>query len=806
VSLRTIPDRRAPAPGAPEAPAPSGRLLLAAALALSLSVPAVLAQGPGGDWVPQGPAPTVFGQVENVTPDDEVVGAIHTVAAHPTDPNVLFVGTVNGGIWRTANATALRPSWTRLTDRVASNSIGALEYDPTDPQHRTLVAGVGLYSSYARLGGARTGLFRTTNAGSSWIPITGSGILLGKNISGVAARGSTLVVSVDVANAFTFGNIGIWRSTNGGVTFTQIAQGNGAATGLPGGVTHDLVGDPNNPARLFTSVVFANLVGGQNGVYRSDDTGATWTKVSSPAMDSLLISGGTSNVEFAVGRHGNVYAAIANSGRLAGFFRSGDGGATWTAMDLPRTVEAGGAVFGIHPGGQASIHMSVVADPTDANIVYVGGDRQPFFTEGGGSGPFFPNSIGAENFSGRLFRGDASQPSGSQWVHLTHRDDLGAPGGGTASNSSPHADSREMTFDAAGVLVEVDDGGIYRRTQPRSAAGDWFSVNGDLAVTEIHDGSYDRNSDVHFSGNQDNGTTYQVFPENTIWTLWVSGDGGDVQIDDSDAPGGVSIRYSSAQGLQVFNRSFWDADNNNLGFVIMARQVLDGGAPLQPQFTTPVQLNAVEPERLLIAGANSLYESLDQGDTIREIGPGVFAVGIGRQPLAYGHPDNPDVIYSGDIDSIAVRTGPQGSPVVNRPSFPGTGTGLTIRGIAIDPLDHETAYVANGNDVYVTTDAGVTWSSITGDLASTGALFPNRALVFVDRAGTSNDLLVVATSNGVFHSKRNDGFLQWKRLGSADSLPTVPVFDLEYDAEADVLNAGTLGRGTFRLEGLGSSQ
>jgi hypothetical protein len=219
-----------------------------------------------------------------------------------------------------------------------------------------------------------------------------------------------------------------------------------------------------------------------------------------------------------------------------------------------------------------------------------------------------------------------------------------------------------------------------------------------------------------------------------------------------------------------------------------------------------VQLNAVEPERLLIAGANSLYESLDQGDTIREVGPGVFAVGIGRQPLAYGHPDNPDVIYSGDIDSIAVRTGPQGSPVVNRPSFPGTGTGLTIRGIAIDPLDHETAYVANGNDVYVTTDAGVTWSSITGDLASTGALFPNRALVFVDRAGTSNDLLVVATSNGVFHSKRNDGFLQWKRLGSADSLPTVPVFDLEYDAEADVLNAGTLGRGTFRLEGLGSSQ
>ena len=792
MSLRTTPDRRASA-------------WLAAAVALSLSAPAALAQGFGGHWVPQGPAPTVFGQVENIVPDDEVVGAIHVVAAHPTNAGELFVGTVNGGIWRTGNATALHPSWIRLTDGVASNSIAALEYDPTDPLRRTLLAGVGLVSSYARLGGARTGLLRTTNGGNSWTPITGSGVLFGKNISGVAARGTTLVISVDVADAFTFGNIGIWRSTNGGVSFTQIAQGNGAATGLPGGVTHDLVGDPNNPARLFTSVVFANLVGGQNGVYRSDDTGATWTKVSTPAMDSLLISGTTSNVEFAVGQHGNVYAAIANSGRLAGFFRSGDGGATWTAMDLPTTTEAGGAVFGIHPGRQASIHMSVVADPTDPNIVYVGGDRQPFFTEGGGSGPFFPNSIGAENFSGRLFRGDASQPSGSQWAHLTNSRDHGAPGGGTASNSSPHADSREMVFDAAGVLVEVDDGGIYRRTLPRSDAGDWFSLIGNLAVTEIHDGSYDRNSDVHFSGNQDNGTTYQLFPDVPLWTLWVSGDGGDVQIDDSAAPGGVSIRYSSAQGLQVFNRSFWDAANNNLGFIIMALQVLDGGAPLQPQFTTPVQLNAVEPERLLIGGANSLYESLDQGDTIREIGPGVFAVGVGRQPLAYGNPDNPDVIYSGDLDTIVVRTGAPGSPLVSRPSFPGTGTGLTIRGIAIDPEDHETAYVANGNNVYVTHDAGVTWTALTGNLGSL-ALFPTRALAYVPRPNDddpsqSNAALIVAASNGVFVARENQGFTTWSPLGTG--LPTVPVFDLEYDAAADVLSAGTLGRGTFRLEGLG---
>lgn len=790
----------------PETPVPIGRGLLAGALALAfvfsfgLAVPAS-GQGPGGDWIPQGPAPTVFGQVENVTPDNEVVGAIHSVVAHPTNPDVVYIAAVNGGIWRTDNATALRPTWTRLTDRQGSNSYGALAADPTDATFRTLYGGIGLYSSYARLGGARLGLIRTTNGGSSWSSVTGGGILVGKNISGIAARGSTIVVSVDQANAFTFGNISIWRSTNGGATFTQIGQGNGAGTGLPGGVTHDLVGDPNNPARLFTSVIFANLVGGQNGVYRSDDTGATWTKVSSPAMDALLISGVTSNVEFAVGQHDNVYAAIANSGRLAGIFRSGDGGNTWTAMDIPGTIEDG-VFIGIHPGGQASLHMSIAADPTDANIVYLGGDRQPFFGEGSGGPGFFPNSIGAVNFSGRLFRGDASQPSGSQWAHLTHSSSLGAAGGGTASNSSPHADSREMAFDADGNLLETDDGGIYRRTSPRSDTGDWFSVNGDLAVKEIHNGAYDNFTNTHFSGNQDNGTTFQIFPNVPIWTLLLSGDGGDVQIDDS-AGGGLSFRYSSAQGLQAFNRTFWDAANNFVGFTFPALQVISG-APLQRQFTTPVQVNAVEPERLLIGGANSLYESLDQGETISEEGPGVFAVGIGRQPLAYGHPDNADVIYSGNIDTIAVRSGPPGTGLTNRPSFPGTGTGLTIRGIAIAPESPGTAYVANSNDVYVTTDFGVTWSSLTGDLGA-NALFPNRALVYVDRADTTNDLLVVATSNGVFYSKKNQGFTSWKRLGSADSLPTVPVFDLEYDAEDDILSAGTLGRSTWRLEGLGAS-
>ena len=105
-----------------------------------------------------------------------------------------------------------------------------------------------------------------------------------------------------------------------------------------------------------------------------------------------LLSNNTSNVEIAVGSNDNVYAAVINNGNPAGFFRFGDRGSTWTELDSPATNENGEDI-GLNPkgqkgpgpgatpqeiaGGQGSIHFSIVADPDDDNVVYVGGDRQP---------------------------------------------------------------------------------------------------------------------------------------------------------------------------------------------------------------------------------------------------------------------------------------------------------------------------------------------------------------------------------------------------------------------------------------------
>jgi hypothetical protein len=203
---------------------------------------------------------------------------------------------------------------------------------------------------------------------------------------------------------------------------------------------------------------------GAKGIFRSADLGTTWNKVSDAAIETLLVAD-PSNLKISVGIANNVYVAIVLEGTLAGLFRSGNGGATWTALDLPKTTEAGGARFGIHPGRQGSIHLSLAADHRDANLVYVGGDRQPRFNEGA-PGAFFPNSLGANDYTGRLFRVDASRESGRQAAPLTHS--------GTQSNSAPHADSRDMAMAANGMLIETDDGGIYRRTSPHNSAGNCF--------------------------------------------------------------------------------------------------------------------------------------------------------------------------------------------------------------------------------------------------------------------------------------------------------------------------------------------
>jgi hypothetical protein len=585
-------------------------------------------------------------------------GAIQAVAPHPTDPKVIFIGAVNGGIWKTTNATDSSPTWQPLTDDERSLSIGAIAFDPTDTKSLTLVAGVGRLSSYRRSGGELIGLLRTTDGGVTWKRV--AGVPQGLHISGVVARGDIIVISTENSGVFRGDLSGNWKKISGD-----------AAGGLPEGVAFDLAGDPADPRRLFAN-------GGTSGIFRSTNTGETWVKVSDAAIDRLL-GEVTDNIRIAVGPSGTVYVGIANNGSLAAVFRSSNGGESWTALDLPQTLEGPkekGTLFGVHPGRQAEIHFSLVADRTSPDIVYVGGDRQP--GPGDGPGLSWPNSIDARTYSGRIFRIDASRPRGRQATHITHSN--------TASNSAPHADSRDMAIAANGDLIEVQDGGIYRRTSPQSNAGDWFSLNGNIQVTEFHAVAWDALTRTVIGGAQDTGTPEQVDTGRPRWRSVSGGDGGVVAVDSSSLPG-LSIRYSSSQRLGGFSRRVYDATNTLQSRTGVGLHVIAGGSPLQAQFYTPVVLNTIAPGRLIIGGKNSVYESSDGGDTIEEIGPGILVKSAGA--IAYGAAGTRT--QQTDAGPAFERKDPQLLPAARLPGVPGrqfvSADGRHVLSIEPNPAD-----------------------------------------------------------------------------------------------------------------------
>ncbi len=801
----------------------------------------------GGVWLPQGFSPANNGQVEGSTMTNHpVVGAIHALAAHPTNADILYIGSTNGGIWKTTNATSANPTWVPQLDLADSLSIGALEFDPTDATHNTLVAGIGRYSSLGRLGGPRTGLLRTVDGGMNWMPLPS---LSGKNISGLAPRGSVIVASVNEADSFYCSNIGLFRSTDAGATFAQVG---------PRGVAFDLASDPLNNAILYSGLTSVDSCSGgalSNGIYKSTDTGATWTKVSNGAMDALIVNGTTNNVE--VDAYGlNVFVNIVQHGKSVGIFYSGDGGANWAAMDIPRIPEGtvdtiqtvtpgtpiqittssahglssgdevqitnvtgttgangvhaitvinsttfslngtsdtnawtGGGdwqeVIGMnpqrHPGSQGGIHASIRIDPTSPTTVYIGGDRQ--------DGPW-PNYIGAYDYSANLWRGDATvAPTGvvpsPQWEHLGHSNSVsGIPGGGTASGSAPHADSREMVIDANGDLIESDDGGVSRRTSPKTNTGDWYSLNGNLQVAEIHDIAWDNLSNIIISGNQDTGTTYQLTPGHSNWTSLSTGDGGDVAVDNIILAGSDrSVRYTSYQRMSGFRRTVWDASGSMVSSSYPAMTVTGGGAAFQPQFVTPIATNNVAGGRLLLGGYNSLYESTDEAATIVEIDSG-FTVNRNGHSIDYGVVGNPDVFYAvGNTNQVAVRLSAGGGVINYTVSAVGSAT---LRGVAIDPNNANRAFIIDSSHVYMTTDGGANWSDITGSISDNNL----RSIV----AGPG--LLFVGGSRGVYTmDMASPG--NWAQLGSG--LPYATVWDLDYDDADKMLVAGMLGRGAWML-------
>ena len=727
-----------------------------------------------GIWQFQGPAPIRNGQT-SVPPNNLVSGAVESIAVNPDNPSQIYVGTVNGGVWRTDNANPNSPDatvWTPLTDQLASLAMGDIAFSPLDPSGNTLFAGTGSYSSLGAAGGPAIGVLRTTDGGANWSTFSLPGFqhqiktVLPTTIDLDPGSGLQQMVLVS-----TIGGGGLYRSNDNGQTYTLLS-GTG---GLPNGDVYQLIADPNNGSRFYASI-------GYQGIFRGDfDSGSgniNWVAVN----DGITGISTAGNIQVAAvdsGANTTLFALL--SGTNYGAFRSVDNGASWTTLATPPSN------FNLnHALTQGSSTM--LADPTNDQVVYI-------------AAPY--------NGEPDIFRYD---PAGAgSWVPIDYS--------GAQANTAPHADARDLAFQGTDTLIASDDGGIYFIQHPLDASNNsWHAYIGDggtgLGNIEFHDVAWDAISNVIVGGAQDNGTEVQQSTGSKVWNLFSYGDGGDVTIDPSTlASANESIRYFSYQELGGFSRQVVDAANNNVGGSVSL--IPSGGLPgFVGQFITPVEINAIDPpsgksRRIVIGGrtdasnpAGAVYEADNAGiaasaDDVNWVriptAPGFAAVSDMAYGGRSGGVDNPDVLYVGSSSNVFVRTTAGGTLIPTATPFPGG----FVRDIVLDPDDWHHVFVITYSGVWEGTDTGSTWTSITGDLSNIGT----TDFLSMEYISAAVDALVVGTNLGVY-ATLSTSFGTWLKLGNA--LPNAEVWDLDYDAADNILVAGTLGRGAWSLNNVTS--
>ena len=585
--------------------------------------------------------------------------------------------------------------------------------------------------------------------------LSGTPILAGETITGVAPRGDVIVVA---------SKTGLWRSHDGGSNFNQLGPGNTAGGSdrvlLQIPVT-DLVGDPVN-----NDLLYAAMPGIVGGVFLSEDTGHLWRDISiggtfgQPGGTDFI--SGAKRVSLSVhndGRHAVVYAGVLDADKAKAFvFRSTDRGVNWTRMDNAHILNGDDIRF-----------MSMQADPTSPTIVYIGGDGL-----GGGAG-------------GIVIRCDAALPSTSQCESITAEN--------TFDNSAPHGDSRALRFDALGTLLDANDGGISRRWGPRSPVGFWTALDGDLSVTETHSCAWDHIGRVAICGTQDNGVGQQNASGAAVWMNVHGGDGGVVAVSEGQ---GVSLRYYSASNLSGFTGAVC------VGLLCAPFQPtlhVRGIGPLLDNDSTiplyaPIAAHPLHPERLVIA-TDFVYESDDAGNNLTRLDGFNGSSSSSRQSIAFGSTDHPNFLYVGSTLGLFRHTTKFG-PMTKLAAYPGGPP----QSLSLVPGDSNEVFVADSKSVLFTWNGGAGWFDVTFDLRSGAGANDIHTVAFV--LGPSGSwVLFVGASDGLY-AMTTASFGHWFKIRG--KLPNAVVFDLDYDSTDDLLLVTTLGRGTWTIANPASTE
>ncbi len=749
--------------------------------------------GPLNTWTAIGPSPTnaaVFG-------GKFYSGRITGISIDPNDTlgKTIYIGGAEGGVWRTTDAGS---TWTPLLDNPintvtstalgpfpnSSMAVGAVLVDPNPHTPAHILVGLGEENNNLDAYYGTGGMF-SSDGGATWTDFTAGFTFplnqdFGGPYIGQLAQQLKTQIPVSQTNAFVFAAInagfgpngGIYRSTDKGVTFQQVLPN--LSIPATGPVGSAVLVDNLNPGFVYAALgdFFGDSApGGGNGIYRSTDSGTTWTKWTIPASllpNANLIGRITMDISPKASAKSTLYAAIHDKS-TSGFFalvKSTDSGNTWADITPNLT-------FNNFCSTQCWYDMPIAVNPTNPSIVYLGGQDA--------------------NFGGNEVI--ASTDGGNTWTDVSR----------ISSLDPPHADSHALAFDAVtGDLYLGNDGGLWVTTTPGTPATlTWQNLNTGLGLTQFYPGMaiLPGNPNTIIGGAQDNGTQKYSGPS-TTWTLLdPCGDGGYNIIDTSHGSpftviaGCTSLNppyiQKSTDGGSTFDFPTGDVNGINTGE--------------NQEFIPPVVVDPTN-SQTLYTGTFKVYQTTNGAALWTAISLDLTGGQTTSEDVRVITPANANVVYAASSNGLLWSTNNASAGVSSKWNQLCNAT-LTQRmpgAITVDPHDATgaTAYLGlqgfNSAHIWKITNGNLVSATCTAIDGTGGTALPNIPVNDIVVDPNIANTLYVATDIGVFMtSNANVANPTWTTFSTG--LPQVVVLSLKLDNPTRTLVAGTHGRSAWQL-------